>query len=98
LGVRAYKVGFSVSTYLNTLVDSHHRATVLSFKGLAFNFAYGGISLLFALALRFVPGATAQDQLANAFALVPCWLVLVWILLLVGFRKHRNLITRGRTS
>jgi MFS family permease len=98
LGGAMTLIGFSVSTYLNTLVDSHHRATVLSFKGLAFNFAYGGISLLFALALRFVPGATAQDQLANAFALVPCWLVLVWILLLVGFRKHRNLITRGRTS
>jgi hypothetical protein len=86
-------IGFSVSTYLNTLVDSHHRATVLSFKGLAFNFAYGAISLLFALALRFVPGATSQDQLANAFALVPCWLVLVWALLLFGFRKHRHLIT-----
>ena len=98
LGGAMTLIGFSVSTYLNTLVDSHHRATVLSFKGLAFNFAYGGISLLFALALRFVPGATAQDQLANAFALVPYWLVLVWILLLVGFRKHRNLITRGRTS
>jgi MFS family permease len=98
LGGAMTLIGFSVSTYLNTLVDSHHRATVLSFKGLAFNFAYGGISLLFALALRFVPGATAQDQLANAFALVPYWLVLVWILLLVGFRKHRNLITKGRTS
>lgn len=97
LGGAMTLIGFSVSTYLNTLVDSHHRATVLSFKGLAFNFAYGGISLLFALALHFVPGATAQDQLANAFALVPCWLVLVWALLLVAFRKHRHLIT-GRSA
>ena len=93
LGGAMTLIGFSVSTYLNTLVDSHHRATVLSFKGLAFNFAYGAISLLFALALRFVPGATSQDQLANAFALVPCWLVLVWALLLFVFRKHRHLIT-----
>lgn len=98
LGGAMTLIGFSVSTYLNTLVDSHHRATVLSFKGLAFNFAYGAISLLFALALRFVPGATSQDQLANAFALVPFWLVLVWALLLFGFRKHRYLITGSASA
>lgn len=98
LGGAMTLIGFSVSTYLNTLVDSHHRATVLSFKGLAFNLAYGGISLLFALALRFVPGASPQDQLANAFALVPCWLVFVWVLLLVVFRKHRHLITANASA
>ena len=40
--------GYLVSHYLNTVTDSSHRATVLSFKGLAFNLGYGGIGLLYA--------------------------------------------------
>lgn len=39
---------FFTSHYLNQITASHRRATVLSFKGLAFNLAYGGIGLLFA--------------------------------------------------
>lgn len=39
---------FFTSHYLNKITASHRRATVLSFKGLAFNLAYGGIGLLFA--------------------------------------------------
>ena len=39
---------FFASHYLNTITESHQRATVLSFKGLAFNAAYGFIGLIFA--------------------------------------------------
>jgi MFS family permease len=39
---------FFVSHYLNRITDSEHRATVLSFKGLSFNLAYGMIGLLYA--------------------------------------------------
>ena len=49
-------LGYMVSYYLNAIVDSGHRATVLSFKGVAFNLGYGFISLLFALVLRAVRG------------------------------------------
>jgi MFS family permease len=98
LGAAMTLIGFSVSSYLNTLVDSHHRATVLSFKGLAFNFAYGGVSLLFALALNMVPGKTPQDQLASAFGLLPFWLLLVWGILLLSFRKHRALINSANLA
>lgn len=94
LGAAMTLIGFSVSSYLNTLVDSHHRATVLSFKGLAFNFAYGAVSLLFALALHLAPGATSQDQVALAFGLLPIWLLLVCAILLTGFRKHRHLLMK----
>lgn len=94
LGAAMTLIGFSVSSYLNNLVDSHHRATVLSFKGLAFNFAYGAVSLLFALALHLAPGATSQDQVALAFGLLPLWLLLVCVSLLIGFRKHRHLLTK----
>ncbi|MBT8346890.1 MAG: MFS transporter [Desulfofustis sp.] len=39
---------FFTSHYLNEITPSEQRATVLSFKGLAFNLAYGIIGLLFA--------------------------------------------------
>jgi hypothetical protein len=70
---------------------------VLSFKGVAFNFAYGGISLLFALGLQKVSGTDAQDRLGNAFGLLPWWLLLTCVFLLVVFRKHLALIL-GRTT
>lgn len=41
-------VSFFSSHYLNSITESHQRATVLSFKGLAFNLAYGIIGVLFA--------------------------------------------------
>lgn len=40
-------VGFFVSAYLNRATASARRATVLSFRGLAFNLGYGAISLLY---------------------------------------------------
>ena len=98
LGAAMTLIGFCVSTYLNMLVDSHHRATVLSFKGVAFNFAYGGISLLFALALQKVPGTDAQERLAHAFGLLPWWLLLSCGILLLLFRKHLARITARTTS
>ena len=39
---------FFASHYLNLITDSKHRATVLSFKGLSFNLAYGMIGILYA--------------------------------------------------
>jgi MFS family permease len=81
-------IGFSVSTYLNQLVDSHHRATVLSFKGVTINVAYAGISLLFAWVLHIVPGSDAQEQLGRSFGFLPFWLVLTCGILLLVFRKH----------
>ncbi|MEM1060199.1 MAG: MFS transporter [Verrucomicrobiota bacterium] len=43
-----FLTGFFVSHYLNTLAESRHRATVLSFRGLAINLAYGSIGLFYA--------------------------------------------------
>jgi MFS family permease len=49
LGAAMSLTQFFVSHYLNKVVtDSRQRATVLSFRGLAFNLAYGGVGLLFA--------------------------------------------------
>ena len=61
-----------VSYYLNALVDSGHRATVLSFKGLAFNLGYGFISLVFALVLRALrDGGSTQDAVSRALVYLP---------------------------
>ena len=86
-------IGFAVSTYLNQLVDSHHRATVLSFKGVTINLAYAGISLIFAWALHLVPGSNAQEQLGHAFGFLPFWLLLTCGILFFAFRKHLGLLT-----
>ena len=45
---------FFQSHYLNRITESHQRATVLSFKGLSFNLAYGLIGVLYSLLLAFL--------------------------------------------
>ncbi len=47
-------ISFFTSHYLNAITDSQHRATVLSFKGLAFNAAYGFIGIVFAAYMQHV--------------------------------------------
>ncbi len=44
-----YLMNFFLSHYLNRITPSHQRATVLSFKGLSFNLAYGVAGLLYSL-------------------------------------------------
>jgi MFS family permease len=64
---------FFESHYLNRITASHQRATVLSFKGLSFNLAYGLIGVLYSILLAFlqprmaatVPGIDRLD-LENA--------------------------------
>lgn len=57
--------GFFTSHYLNQITSSQQRATVLSFKGLAFNLAYGIIGILFAQLIVALRG--------NIAALHPDW-------------------------
>ena len=86
-------LGYMISYYLNAIVDSSHRATVLSFKGVATNLGYGFISLLFALVLRAVRnGGSAQDALARALIFLPVWLVFGALLCAVLFRRHRQVL------
>ena len=93
-------LGYMVSYYLNAIVDSSHRATVLSFKGVAFNLGYGFISLVFALVLRSVRhGGSAEDALARALFFLPVWIAFGALLCVVFFRRHRQALTfSARTS
>ncbi|HEY3898615.1 MAG TPA: MFS transporter [Chthoniobacter sp.] len=89
-------LGYIVSYYLNALTDSTHRATVLSFKGVAINLGYGFISLLFALALRTArPGAAPDPDaaLAQGLTYLPYWILIGAVLCLLCFAKHRRLLT-----
>jgi len=87
-------LGYMVSYYLNAIVDSSHRATVLSFKGVVFNLGYGFISLLFALVLRAVrDGGSTQAAVARALFFLPVWLALGALLCAVLFWRHRRALT-----
>jgi len=63
-----YLLNFFVSYYLNLITDSNQRATVLSFKGLSYNLAYGLIGVLYSLLLAFLrhqvkaPASHASSQ------------------------------------
>ncbi len=88
-------LGYVVSYYLNALVDSAHRATVLSFKGVAFNLGYGFISLLFALVLRAVrDGGSTQEAVSRALVFLPFWILFGAAICARAFRRqHRQLST-----
>ncbi len=73
LGVAMSLTGFFVSHYLNAAVtDSARRATVLSFRGLAFNLAYGAVGLLFAALTRALQHHGTPDAVfAKALGWLP---------------------------
>ncbi len=94
LGATMTALSFMVSYYLNALVDSQHRATVLSFKGLAYNLGYGFIGLLFAMVLKaYQQGGDSTSALAQGFKLLPLWVVLMFVVVLIMFWRKRRVLT-----
>jgi len=95
-----YLQNFFQSDYLNRITSSHQRATVLSFKGLSFNLAYGVIGVLYSLLLaqlRFQVAAAQPGwvgaQLENmvfikSIAWFP-WYFLVTMLAVLVFARWR---------
>jgi MFS family permease len=93
LGAAMTALGYIVSYYLNALVESGHRATVLSFKGVIFNLGYGFISLVFALVLKAVRGGgSAQDAVARGFTFLPLWIVFGGVLCGICFRRQGRVL------
>ena len=86
-------VTYQVSYYLNAAVDSRHRATVLSFKGLAFNLGYGFISLAFAGALRALRAGSPEETFGRTLPWLPVWLGLAAVALTLGFWRRRALLS-----
>jgi hypothetical protein len=60
-----YLQGFFQSHYLNRITASEQRATVLSFKGLSFNLAYGLIGILYSVLLAFLRSSGGSTQLSS---------------------------------
>jgi hypothetical protein len=66
---------FFLSTYLNKVTDSARRATVLSFKGLSMNLAYGGVTLLFGFQSTWIKSRLGEgaDDIQDVFAEAITW-------------------------
>lgn len=88
-------LGYMVSYYLNAIVDSGHRATVLSFKGVAFNLGYGFISLIFALVLKAVrTGGNAEEALGRSLVFLPLWIVGGCLVCVLLFSRQKTLFKK----
>ena len=100
---------FFLSHYLNRITASHHRATVLSFKGLSFNLAYGLIGILYAVLLAFLRPQTAafnpdltRIALQNAVFIesmgwFPWYFLLTMLILLVVAQRRLKQTTEYKT-
>jgi MFS family permease len=98
LGASMIAIGFVLSYYLNALVESSRRATVLSFKGVAFNLGYGLVSLLFAFLLRALrSGGSAEETFGRTLVWLPVGLALALLVLALFFRRHAAELRRPGT-
>ena len=95
-----YFTGFFVSFYINKATASEQRATVLSFKGLAYNLSYGVLGVLYALLLKAQKeGVDVSQALENkifmdTFVWFPGSFALMFIVLILVYsiwlRKPSN--------
>ena len=93
-GIAMSMSGFFVSHYLNEAVtDSAQRATVLSFRGLAFNLAYGAVGLLFAGLSHSLSGAGNQEAI---FAQTLHWLPWYFVGTLIALALAASRLSRQR--
>jgi uncharacterized membrane protein len=78
--------GFFMSHYLNHATASRWRATVLSFKGLFFNLAYGSIGFLYAALFNLERrgGGSEEGIFSTSLTWFPNYF-LIGMLLLLGF-------------
>lgn len=83
---------FFTSHYLNKITASEQRATVLSFKGLAFNLAYGLIGVAFAALMAGIRGVNAitnpdlnEASIENiSFKSATFWFIPYTLIMLIG--------------
>ena len=78
-------LGFTVSRSLHALADSSQRATLLSVKGLAFNFGYGSFSLMFSVAIAYLREHQSDGSEPHAFLLALQWQPAAFVLAMLAF-------------
>jgi len=93
-----YFLMFFSSYYLNRVTSSSQRATVLSFKGLSLNLAYGLIGLLYSFLLGILRSGASENKLglegqglenvlfAKSISFFPWYFLLTFIALIVFAR------------
>jgi hypothetical protein len=83
-----YFTGFFVSFYLHKITSSDLRATVLSFKGLAYNISYGVLGVFYALVLKAEKEGFSSPEMENAiFMDTFSWFPITfgaWFLIVLG--------------
>jgi hypothetical protein len=90
---------FFSSRYLNQVAASEQRATVLSFKGLSYNLAYGMAGLLYALLLAALrenvdfanaAGKSAMEEVVfrQSFLCLPGYFILMFAVLIIFARRR----------
>jgi MFS family permease len=95
LGMRFLQ--FYLSFYLNNAVDSERRATVLSFRGLTMNLAYGFMTLLFGWHTHWLEGqlgVAGEDPRVFAASLVwwPWWFAGTVLVAVIWLKLRRQKI------
>ena len=94
LGVSMSMLQFFTSNYLNEWTESHVRATVLSFRGVAFNLGYAIAGILFAQLTAHLRAAHPGADESTVFGLSLTWLPPAFfacgILLWLALRWTRN--------
>ena len=99
--------GYLVSSYLNEVTPSDARATALSFKGLSYNLAYGGIGLLYSLLVYKLRNQDSYEALGTeelgaalfkgALGYFPAYFIIVFaISLAYGFYNRKAIGTKTR--
>lgn len=89
-------LNFFSSHYINAAVESHHRATVLSFKSLALNIGFGAVSLGYGLLLTGLGGDGGDDGATSAFRASLLWLPWVFLASLVPLVAYALVVVRSR--
>ncbi|MEM7143722.1 MAG: MFS transporter [Verrucomicrobiota bacterium] len=90
-------LNFFTSHYLNAQVDSYHRATVLSFRGLALNIGFGTLSLAYGFLLRQLGDASHADN-TTAFRDSLHWFAPTFLVMLVPLVLYYLLAVKRHTS
>ena len=99
LGVAMSALQFFTSNYLNLWTESRVRATVLSFRGVAFNLGYAAAGILFAQLTGHLrtthPGADENTIFSMALPWLPSAFlgcgILLWFALQLNRRHRQNL-------
>lgn len=95
LGVAFFLTTYFLSNYLNEWTDSDRRATVLSFRGLALNLAYGSLGLAFSALVALIrQGADGAIGESRALALSLPWLAWYFLVAVGVFALLARLFRR----